>query len=176
MRWFNLLLIVILLTGCQKQPFNQIGNMQILSSEFNNNGSIPGQYTCDGKDINPPLEFKDVPDDAKSLVLIMDDPDAAKPAGKVWDHWIVFNISADTKEIKEDQEPVGIHGLGTSNNSKYHGPCPPDGQHRYFFKLYALDIMVDLPQGSTKKQVEEAIAGHILSQAQLIGLYKRNNN
>jgi len=176
MRWFSLLFIVVIISACQGQVLKQIGSMQITSSEFSNNGTIPSQYTCDGQDMNPPLEFKDVPGQAKSLVLIMDDPDAMKPAGKIWDHWVVFNISPDTKEIKEDQEPQGVYGLGTSNNLKYHGPCPPDGQHRYFFKLYALDIILALPESSTKKQVEEAMNGHILSQTQLIGLYKRNNN
>jgi len=177
MRWLDLLFIAIILSACQNQAiFKQISDMQIVSPKFDNNGNIPSQYTCDGQDINPPLEFKDVPVDARSLVLIMDDPDAIKPAGKVWDHWIVFNILPDTKEVLEGQEPGGIHGLGTSNNLKYHGPCPPDGQHRYIFKLYALDIALDLPEASNKKQIEEAINGHILSQTQLIGVYKRINN
>ena len=103
----------------------------------------------------------------------MDDPDAVKPAGKVWDHWIVFNIPPETKEIPEAQEPQGIHGKGTSGNLNYRGPCPPDAEHKYFFKLYALDTNFDLPQGSEKKEVEEAMKGHIIEQTQLIGRYER---
>ncbi|KPJ54869.1 hypothetical protein AMJ47_02235 [Parcubacteria bacterium DG_72] len=144
--------------------------MKIKSSVFENNQNIPSKYTCDGQDINPALEFSDIPENTKTLVLIMDDPDA--PAG-TWDHWIVFNIPTDTKEIAENEEPPGVHGKGTSNNLEYHGPCPPDREHRYFFKLYALDTELDLPEGSTKQEVEEAMQGHILDEAELIGLYKR---
>ncbi|MFA5126832.1 MAG: YbhB/YbcL family Raf kinase inhibitor-like protein [Patescibacteria group bacterium] len=147
--------------------------MQIISSKFANQQIIPSDYTCDGRDVNPPLEFKEVPENTKSLVLIMDDPDAMKPAGKVWDHWIIFNIPPDIRTIREGEEPLGVHGLGTSNNLKYHGPCPPDGQHRYIFKLYALDTSLDLPQSSTKGQLEQAVSGHILAQAELVGLYQR---
>lgn len=147
--------------------------MQITSPNFASNGNLPSRYTCDDQDISPSLVWSDLPAKTQSLALIMEDPDAVKPAGKVWDHWIVFNILPNTKEVKEGQEPEGIHGLGTSNNLKYHGPCPPDGRHRYFFKLYALDTMLNLPEGSTKLQVEKAMEGHILEQAELIGLYQR---
>jgi len=144
--------------------------MIIKSPAFGNNQDIPSKYTCDGGDINPPLEFSDAPDNAKTLVLIMDDPDA--PIG-VWDHWIVFNIPADVKSISENEEPAGIHGIGTSGNLKYHGPCPSDGKHRYFFKLYALDAELNLPEGSAKKEVEKAMENHILDKAEIIGLYAR---
>jgi Raf kinase inhibitor-like YbhB/YbcL family protein len=107
----------------------------------------------------------------------MDDPDA--PAG-VWNHWIVFNIPPETREITEKIEPVGVHGKGTSGNSNYHGPCPPalpagrpDREHRYFFKAYALDAMLDLPEGVSKQGVEQAMAGHIIDQAELVGRYER---
>ena len=149
--------------------------MKITSTAFGHNQSMPSQYTCDGPDINPPLEISKIPDTAKSLVIIMDDPDAIKPAGKVWDHWIVWNILPTTTSIPEAQEPEGVHGIGTSNNLKYHGPCPPDTEHRYFFKLYALDIMLDLPEGTSKPAVEKSMQGHIIDQAELIGLYERNN-
>lgn len=148
--------------------------MDISSKVFGHNQIIPKLYTCDGEDINPQLTISDVPKQAKSLVIIMDDPDAIKPAGKIWDHWIVFNIPPDTIEISEGQEPQGIHGLGTSGNYDYHGPCPPDAVHRYFFKLYALDTMLDLKEGASKTELEQAMQGHIIDRAELIGLYNRN--
>ena len=145
-------------------------NMKISSSAFQNNSYIPSLYTCDGSDINPPLAFNDVPAETKSLVLIMDDPDA--PMG-VWDHWIVFNIPPVVKEIKEGNESMGVKGMTSFKKINYGGPCPPDREHRYFFKLYALDAILDLSEGSTKKEVEAAMQGHILAEAELIGKYNR---
>jgi len=147
--------------------------MKLTSSAFQHQSKIPSKYTCDGADVNPPLAISDVPPNAKSLVLIMDDPDAMKPAGKVWDHWIVWNIPPFTKEIAEGQEPRGVHGKGTSGNLKYHGPCPPDMVHRYFFTLYALDTGLQLPEGSAKADVEKAMKGHILARTELMGRYER---
>ncbi|MEM3154502.1 MAG: YbhB/YbcL family Raf kinase inhibitor-like protein [Candidatus Woesearchaeota archaeon] len=152
--------------------------MKLSSSAFANNGKIPSKYTCDGENINPPLEFSNVPANAKSLVLIMDDPDIPgfvkqKFGISVWDHWIVFNIPPNTKKIEENQEPQGIKGITTSKTLKYNGPCPPDKEHRYFFKLYALDKMLDLKEGATKEQVLEAIKGHVLAEAELMGRYQR---
>lgn len=148
--------------------------MEIKSNVFGHNQPIPSKYTCDGEDTNPQLSISGVPEGAKSLVIIMDDPDAIKPAGKIWDHWIVFNIPANIREIPEGQEPEGVHGLGTSGNYDYHGPCPPDTEHRYFFKLYALDIMLDLVEGVSKQEVIKTMDGHIIDQAELVGLYNRN--
>ena len=147
--------------------------MKITSPAFENNGNIPSKYTCDGKNISPPLNISDVPEGAKSLVLIMDDPDAVLPAGKVWDHWVIWNISPFTKEIKEGEQPRGVRGRGTSNNLTYKGPCPPDRVHRYFFRLYALDSGLQLPEGSMKAEVETAMKGHILTKAELMGRYER---
>jgi Raf kinase inhibitor-like YbhB/YbcL family protein len=147
--------------------------MKLTSSVFVNNQSMDSKHTCDGVDTNPPLQISDVPTEAISLVLIMDDPDAMKPAGKVWDHWIVWNVPPNTTDIPEGQEPSGVHGLGTSNNLDYHGPCPPDGEHRYFFKLYALDKELKLKEGVSKVEVEQAMEGHILEQTELVGLYSR---
>lgn len=147
--------------------------MNLTSPLFKYNEKIPPRYTCDGEDINPPLLISDVPKKAKSLVLIMDDPDAVKPAGKVWDHWVVWNIPPGTKEIKEGEEPQGVYGMGTSKNLGYKGPCPPDNGHRYYFKLYALDTEIALSYGSVKADVESAMEGHTLAQAELIGLYTR---
>ncbi len=140
--------------------------MQLTSSAFSDNGAIPSKYTCDGEDMNPPLIISNAPAAARSLVLIMDDPDA--PAG-VWDHWVVFNIPPETNEIKEGREPDGVHGKGTSGNLEYHGPCPPDREHRYFFKLYALDGELDLAEGVSKTEVEAAMAGRVVAEAQLMG-------
>lgn len=153
---------------------NQENNMQKLiltSSAFGNNGKIPSRHTCDGEGVSPALQIEGVEQNAKSLVLIMDDPDA--PSG-VWDHWVKFNISTSTKEIKEGSEPEGISGIGTTGNKGYFGPCPPDREHRYFFKLYSLDTELDLKEGATKKEVEKAMEEHILQQAELIGIYERN--
>lgn len=144
--------------------------MQLTSTAFVDNEAMPAKYTCDGEDVNPPLQITGVPDGAKSLVLIVDDPDA--PAGN-WVHWVVFNVPPSMTEILENHGPPGVHGKGTSGNLEYHGPCPPDRQHRYFFKLYALDAMLDLAEGASKEEVKRAMAGHILGQAELIGLYER---
>lgn len=146
--------------------------MKITSSAFEEGGKIPRQHTCDGDDSSFDLQFSDVPNEAASLALVMDDPDA--PVG-MWDHWIVFNIPPDTTEVLANEEPDGIHGLGTAGNTNYHGPCPPDREHRYFIKLYALDIIVDLPSGAGKIDLEEAMEGHILAQAILMGRYERPN-
>ena len=149
--------------------------MKIISKAFENNSLIPAKYTCNGENVNPPLEFVDVPVEAKSLVLIMDDPDVPSQVreDRMWVHWLKFNMPAETKFIEEDSEPEGVAGVGTSNNLKYHGPCPPDKQHRYFFKLYALDAKLNLPEGATKTEVEKAMANHIIAQAELIGLYEQ---
>ncbi len=145
--------------------------MKIYSEQFADNGMIPARYTADGKDINPPLLIEGVPQEAKSLVLIMDDPDA--PMG-TWDHWILYNIPPDTKEIAEDSVPEGaLVGKNSWGKMEYGGPAPPSGVHRYFFKLYALDVVLDLPPGATKSQVESAMEGHILAQAEWVGKYTR---
>lgn len=146
--------------------------MQIKSSAFEHNEQIPAKYTCDGENINPPLEFLDVPENAKSLVLIMDDPDA--PMG-TWVHWTVWNIDPATIEIVENSVPAGAQEGKTSfGKSGYGGPCPPSGTHRYFFKLYALATMLELSSDADKSKLESTMQGHILDRAELIALYKRN--
>ncbi len=161
-----LLVVVLMVAGCAAE----VVPMKLTSPAFADNGSIPSVYTCDGDDAVPPLMVSDVPPGAKSLALVMDDPDAVKPAGKVWDHWIVWNIAPTATRIDDKS---GVHGKGTSGNLNYKGPCPPDREHRYYFKLYALDVMLDLPEGSTKKQVEEAVKGHVIASATLVGRYTR---
>lgn len=152
--------------------------MKIESPTFENNGEIPSRFTCDEEGINPPLVFSDVPEGAKSLVLLMDDPDIPEIAKnkfniEVWDHWVVFNIPPETKVIKENSVPNGIVGKTTRGENKYVPPCPPDREHRYFFKLYALDTILELDSNATKQDVLNAIKEHILSEAELIGRYNR---
>ncbi|MBP1748740.1 MAG: kinase inhibitor [Deltaproteobacteria bacterium] len=148
-----------------------MNTFSIESTAFKNNSSIPKQYTCDGKDINPPLVIQNIPDGSKSLALIVDDPDA--PVG-IWVHWVVWNIDPGTKQIGENSVPAGaVQGRNDFRKTNYGGPCPPSGTHRYFFKLYALDTKLNLKNNSAKQDVEEAMKGHILGEAQTMGLYKR---
>ena len=145
--------------------------MKISSPAFENNSKIPEKYTCDGENINPPLKIEGVPKEAKSLVLIVDDPDA--PIGTFL-HWLVWNIPPETNFIEENSLPEGaVQGRNDFGKENYGGPCPPFGTHRYFFKVYALDKVFDLPPGSTLKEVEKEMEGHILDQAQLVGLYQK---
>lgn len=145
--------------------------MEIISSAFGHNEKIPSKYTCDGENVSSPLQFLEIPEKAKSLVLIVDDPDA--PA-KIWVHWVVYNINPQASEVKENSVPEGgIEGMTDFGSSGYGGPCPPSGTHRYFFKLYALDSALNLSQNATKQMVEEKMQRHILDKAELIGLYSR---
>lgn len=168
-------IVLLVIIGCAQEAVEEIQKPEVktmaltlTSSAFENNGIIPKKNTCDGDDKTPPLAISGVPDHTQSLAIIMDDPDAP---GKVWDHWIVFNIPPDTTEITEGGEPEGVHGAGTSGNADYKGPCPPDAEHGYVFKLYALNTMLEIPEGATKEQVEQAMEGHILEQTELIGKY-----
>ena len=150
--------------------------MELKSSAFEQGGLIPAKYTCDGPDISPPLSWSDPPVGNKSLALIVDDPDA--PSG-TWVHWIAWNIPANARVLDEDLPkreslPNGMkQGMTDFRRVGYGGPCPPSGTHRYFFKLYALDTMFNLPSSATKKELEKAMQGHILKQAELIGKYRR---
>jgi Raf kinase inhibitor-like YbhB/YbcL family protein len=144
----------------------------ISSRAFKPAGRIPEKYTCDGEDMSPPLSISSVPVDARSLALVVDDPDA--PAG-TWVHWVVWNIPPTAKEIPENSLPPGTEqGLNDFRRREYGGPCPPSGTHRYFFKVYALDAALDLKTGSNKTALEHAMKGHILAQAELVGLYRRS--
>ena len=148
--------------------------MKITSPDFPANGPIPDRYTCNGEDINPPLAIAGVPENAQSLVLIVDDPDAPDPAAPrvVWEHWVVWNIAPETLSIDVGSVPAGaVQGTNSWGRNDYGGPCPPIGTHRYFFKLFALDITLALGTSSIKADVEAAMQGHVLAQAELIGLY-----
>jgi hypothetical protein len=144
-------------------------NLNVKSPVFENNKLIPTKYSCDGDEVNPPLTIEGIPPATKTLALIVDDPDA--PMG-TFDHWIVWNIPPEGK-ITENSVP-GTQGLNSGGQQGYIGMCPPSGTHRYFFKLYALDVRLDLKPNSTrKKDLEKAMQGHILAKGELIGLYRR---
>jgi Raf kinase inhibitor-like YbhB/YbcL family protein len=143
--------------------------LNISSTAFKADEMIPSKYTCDGININPPLDIKRVPEKAKCLSLIVDEPDA--PIG-TWVHWVVWNIPV-THHIKEN-EVHGPEGINDFQQHHYGGPCPPSGIHRYFFKVYALDVLLDLPANTKKLQLEKAMSDHILAFGELIGLYIRN--
>lgn len=153
-------------------------NFRILSSAFKNYESIPRTYTCDGQNISPPLNWNDPPEGTKSLVLINDDPDA--PSGD-WVHWIVYNIPPDTRKFNDNQSAEGLpenclQGRNDFGRIGYGGPCPPSGTHRYSFKLYALDIVLNVREGLTKNFLLEMINGHIIAATELVGKYSRRDN
>ncbi len=146
------------------------GSMKLSSPAFSENGKIPKQYTCDGENGSPPLAIADVPQGAVSLALIADDPDA--PAG-TWAHWVAWNIDPGTREIKAGVPPTGaVQGVNSFGKSGYGGPCPPSGSHRYFFKLYALDTALALDPKAKKADLEKAMKGHVLGEAQAMGRYR----
>jgi len=150
--------------------------MQISSSVFNPGEMIPSKYTCDGLDITPPLIWKEIPPGVKSMALIMDDPDA--PAG-TWVHWVIFNIPAVSGGLKENFPRESAMADGTLQGSNswgqigYGGPCPPSGAHRYFFRLFALDCILELDAGARKDELFKVMSGHILQEAQMFGKYQR---
>ena len=156
-----------------------IMSLTITSPAFSQDGSIPAVYTCDGEDISPELNWSDIPDNTESLVLIVDDPDAPDPAAPqmTWVHWVLYNIPATAAglagDVNESELPVGtLHGLNDWKSIDYGGPCPPIGRHRYFHKLYALDILLpDLGQAG-KPELEQAMEEHIIGQAVLMGTYQ----
>jgi Raf kinase inhibitor-like YbhB/YbcL family protein len=146
----------------------EFGNMKISSPAFENEGTISAEYACDGTDVSPPLMFTNLPNNTKSLALIVDDPDA-----NMWVHWLVWNIPPNTTGFSKGKNIAFPQGENDFGNQKYDGPCPPSGTHRYFFKLYALDTMLDLESGTTKAELESAMSGHIIEKAQLIGTYSK---
>ena len=146
--------------------------MKLESSAFKNGEEIPRKYGYKKDNVNPPLEIKDIPNQCKSLVLIMDDPDAMGAVGKIWVHWVIWNIDSNIEEIKENSVPENsIQGKTDFGEIAYGGPAPPDKEHTYVFKLYALDSKLDLKEGSSKAQVEDAMKSHVISEAKLEGRY-----
>jgi Raf kinase inhibitor-like YbhB/YbcL family protein len=173
------LVLLLLISGCLKQaepererelglPAEEVTvkELVITSPAFEHNQYIPSKYTCEGDNINPPLEIAGIPEGTKSLVLIVDDPDAP---GGIFNHWVVWNI-APVSVIEAGSVP-GIEGINGFRKLMYGGPCPPSGEHRYIFRVYALDILLDLSSNAQKHEVESAMEGHILAKGELVGLY-----
>jgi hypothetical protein len=144
--------------------------LMLTSPAFEKGGKIPFLYTCDGNETIPPLDISGVPPQALSLALILDDPDTSMG---VFTHWVKWNIPATTSSIAEGVDPGGETGKGSSGQTEYVGPCPPAGTHHYHFKVYALDTKITLPPGSSKQQLEHAMKGHVIDQAELVGLYEK---
>jgi Raf kinase inhibitor-like YbhB/YbcL family protein len=148
----------------------------LTSTAFAEGEPIPRQYTCDGEDISPPLQWRDVPEGTRSFALVADDPDAP---GGTWDHWLLYNLPAEARSLPEGVPPDAElsdgsrHGQNSWPRLGYGGPCPPSGTHRYFFKLYALDMVLELDAGASKERLSQAMEGHILAEAELMGMYTR---
>lgn len=173
MRVFIILIALLFLAyGCapKENLEEEVFVMKIESPNFNEGNPIPSEFTCDGKDLSPELVFKDVPEKAQSMALIMDDPDA--PRG-TFVHWLVWNIPPMVRKFIKGEKIKYVQGMSDFGRTGYGGPCPPSGAHRYFFKLYALDIILDLDEGSSKEDLENAMKGHVVAEAKLIGVYKR---
>jgi Raf kinase inhibitor-like YbhB/YbcL family protein len=149
----------------------KMGTMKISSPAFADNQAIPDRYTCNGANISPPLRFEHIPAHAKSLALIVDDPDA--PSG-TWTHWMVWNMSPRTMELAERAEPrEAVVGKNDFYHNSYGGPCPPSGTHRYFFRLYALDTVLETAGHATRTQLEKTMQPHIIEKAELMGTYTK---
>lgn len=177
--------VFCLVAGCQptvtETPENEGGNemnqLKLTSSAFKEETMIPAKYTCDGKDISPPLAWQGVPDEAQALAVIADDPDAP---GKTWVHWVVYNIPTNVNELPENYPPSekadnGImQGKNDFKKIGYGGPCPPSGTHRYYFKLYALSKTLDLKPGATKQELLDAMEGKVVAETSFMGKYSRD--
>ncbi len=146
-----------------------VEGMRLSSPSFDPGETIPAQHTCDGADVSPPLAIEDIPEGAVCLALVMDDPDA--PMG-TWDHWVAYDIPV-VGEVPEGIGSLGTPGGNSWRRTGYGGPCPPSGVHRYFFRVYALDARLGLPEGAAKKKVLKAMQGHVLAEATLMGRYSR---
>ncbi len=150
--------------------------MELKSPSFSYGQPIPSKYTCQGINVSPPLTFIDVPAEAKSLVLIVEDPDVPAHVREdgLWIHWLVYNLSPEIQNLAEAANIFAVQGLNTAGNAKYEGPCPPDRKHRYFFYLYALDTILPEEEGVTRDQLLEIIEDHILATAELMGTYEQS--
>jgi Raf kinase inhibitor-like YbhB/YbcL family protein len=164
-------LFTLLLSAIVQAQISPESIMQLSSPDFANGGPIPKRFTCDDVNHSPGLRISGVPKAAKSLVLIMDDPDAP---GGTFNHWLLWNLSPDLKEISTNSVPNGaVQGLNDFKKNAYGGPCPPAGEHRYYFRLYAADIPVNLPQTAKRADLDKVLRGHILKDATLMGRYAR---
>jgi Raf kinase inhibitor-like YbhB/YbcL family protein len=165
-------------TAAGQQPPGRSEAMNLTSSAFAQKGAIPKKYTCNGNDTSPPLSWSGVPAEAKSLVLIVDDPDAPDPAAPemTWVHWVLYNLPPSAGGLAEGvkNRPSGTaEGINDWQRTGYGGPCPPVGRHRYFHKLYALDMVIQGLNRPNKAAIEKAMQGHVVARADLVGTYKR---
>ena len=177
MKTILLLLLVALslpaVSLAQAQNAPARSSLKVTSSAFSEGGKIPNKYTCDDSNVSPPLRIENVPASAKSLALIVEDPDAPD---RTWTHWFVWNIDPRTTEIREKSVPQNaVQGTSDFGSASYGGPCPPSGTHRYYFKVYALDTTLTLPSSTKKAALEKAIAGHIVADGSLMGTYSRGH-
>lgn len=153
----------------------------ITSSEFKQGAAIPAKFTCQGDDVSPPLSWEGIPEGTRSLALVVHDPDVPSPDNpkRIWVHWVLYNLTPDTSALTENTATSGLpagaqQGINDWNRTGYGGPCPPMGRHRYFHRLYALDTVLDNLKKPTMKQLETAMQGHIIAEAELIGTYQKN--
>jgi Raf kinase inhibitor-like YbhB/YbcL family protein len=170
---------MLLLTACRQEEHGTAKvedqsvpeTITLTSPAFANRDAIPSQYSCQGDEISPPLVWNHIPDETQSFALIMDDPDASRAP---WIHWVIYNIPSDTRNLPEAVNPVpGIVGKNSWDRTSYGGPCPPAGTHRYFFHLYALDILLDLDPGATQADLAQAMEGRMLARGELMGTYHK---
>lgn len=171
-RWVMLCVFILFLDACRSSvgdSHKEVADMRVSSAAFQEGGAIPEEFTCDGADVSPPLRIENAPTGTKSLALTVEDPDA--PSG-TFVHWVVWNLSSGTRDLPKGQAG-GVAGRNDFGRKGYGGPCPPSGQHRYFFKAYAVDTMLALSSDSGKKELEKALKGHILAEARLMGIYQR---
>jgi Raf kinase inhibitor-like YbhB/YbcL family protein len=176
-KYFVFFMLLVMVYGfAAKVEGDKTMAITVTSSTFKEGGMIPAKYTCDGQNISPPLQWEGAPRGTKSFALISDDPDA--PIG-IWIHWVMWNIPAEANQLPEGIPQVkqlqdgSIQGLNSYPRCGYSGPCPPSGTHRYYFKIYALDAMLDLPASSTNKDLLKAMKEHILAEGSLMGKYQR---
>jgi Raf kinase inhibitor-like YbhB/YbcL family protein len=177
--------LLLFATTCQRQtPIAEASPMQsdmkLESPAFADGTSIPSKYTCEGENISPELQWSNVPDGTRSFALIVDDPDAPDPKRpkRTWVHWVLYDLPPDTMSLREGAEPLPFgtrQGVNDWDRTSYGGPCPPIGEHRYFFKLYALDVVLGDLDEPNKAELEEAMTGHVLARVDLVGTYEKSN-
>jgi len=162
------MLLMLSATALITQEVRAVTQMRLTSPDFSQNAQIPDRFTCHGEDVNPHLVLENVPPEAKSLALIVDDPDAP---GGTWVHWVLWNVDPRTTRIDQVTIPRGAQeGVNSWKQRHYRGPCPPSGTHRYFFRLYALNQQLNLPASTTSKDLDKAMHGKIIAQCELMGL------
>jgi Raf kinase inhibitor-like YbhB/YbcL family protein len=167
-------------TAIDTEPRSSTMTLKVTSSAFQQGGSIPAKYTCEGQDVSPPLAWSGAPGNIKSYALIVDDPDAPDPAKpqRVYVHWVLYNMPASTTSLPENASKSGlpkgaVQGKNDWGKAEYGGPCPPIGRHRYFFKLYALDTTLTGLSSPTKSDLEKAMKGHVVDSGELMGTYQK---